>query len=107
MSSPVAGKHQDHYEVLGVDPKSDTETIQQAYAKLVQKYDPGNGDSGDQEKLETVSLAFEVLSDAALRRGFDLLKGVGREEGVPKFSGLEFFETTSVPGSFSLTTASA
>jgi curved DNA-binding protein len=92
MSSPVAGKYQDHYGVLGVDPRSDSDAIQQAYATLAQKYHPGNGDSGDQERFEAVNLAFEVLSDAALRRGFDLLKGVGREEGVPKFSGLDFFD---------------
>jgi DnaJ-like protein len=92
MSSPVAGKYQDHYEALGVDPKSDSDTIQEAYARLAQKYHPDNGDTGDQEKFEAVNLAFEVLSDAALRRGFDLLKGVGREEGVPKFSGLDFFD---------------
>jgi curved DNA-binding protein CbpA len=92
MSSAVSGKYQDHYQVLGVEPQSDSEIIQQAYAALAQKYHPGNLDTGDPEKFEAVNLAYEVLSDADLRRGFDRLKGVGREEGVPKFSGLAFFD---------------
>ncbi len=92
MSSPIAGKFQDHYKALGIDPKSDLETIQQAYAKLAQKYHPNNPDTGDHDKFESANLAYEVLADPALRRGFDQLKGVGREEGVPKFSGLQFFD---------------
>ena len=92
MSSPVAGKFQDHYKVLGIDPHSDSGTIQQAYAKLAQQYHPNNPGTGDGEKFEAVNLAYEVLADPVLRLGFDQLKGVGREEGVPKFSGLLFFD---------------
>jgi hypothetical protein len=92
MSSQVAGKFQDHYNVLGLDPQSDSGTIQQAYSKLAQQYHPNNPDTGNEEKFEAVNLAFEVLSDPALRQGFDKLKGVGREDGVPKFSGLRFFD---------------
>ena len=91
MSSSVAGKFQDHYSVLEIDPKSDSGTIQRAYAKLAQKYHP-NSPTADAEKFEAVNLAYEVLSDHALRVGFDRLKGVGAETGVPVFSGLRFFE---------------
>jgi len=31
MSAPLAGKFQDHYKVLEVDAKSDSETIANAY----------------------------------------------------------------------------
>lgn len=92
MSSPVAGKYQDHYEVLGVEPKSDLETIQLTYARLAQSFHPNNPDTGDAEKFEAVNLAYEVLSDPELRRGFDQLKGVGRDDSVPKFSGLRLFD---------------
>ncbi len=91
MSSSAPGKFQDHYAVLGVDPKSDSETIQQAYAKLAQRYNPKNSATADAEKFEAINLAYEVLSDAELRSGFDKLKGVG-QENTPKFSGPGFFD---------------
>jgi len=92
MSAPLAGKFQDHYVILGVDPKSDTETIQQAYSKLVQKYHPDNTSTGSAEKFESINAAFECLTDPQLRSIFDNLKGVDKDEGGPKFSGVEFFD---------------
>jgi hypothetical protein len=92
MSSSAAGKFQDHYKVLGIEPQADSDAIQLAYAKLAQDFHPNNRDTGDEKKFEAVNLAFEVLSDATLRRGFDQLKGVGREDARPKFSGLQFFD---------------
>ena len=56
-------KFQDHYDVLGIDPKSDSETLQNAYAELAQKYHPNNPDTGDQEAFDAVNAAYEVLSD--------------------------------------------
>ena len=91
MSAPLAGKFQDHYDVLGVDPKSDVETIQRAYAALAKKFHPGNAASGDAEAFEAVNMAYEVLSDPAQRHAFDNLKGIGEDSECPKFSGLEFF----------------
>lgn len=92
MSAPAAGKYQDHYFVLGIDPKSDSETIQKAYAKLAEVYNPKNRETGDAEKFEALNLAYEVLSDPELRTGFDQLKGVGGKQDNPKFSGAGFFE---------------
>lgn len=91
MSAPIAGKFQDHYKILEIDPKSNLEEIQQAYGKLAQKYHPRNTQSGDQEKFDAVNLAYEVLSDAALRIEFDKLKSGGEEKVEFKFSGLDFF----------------
>jgi hypothetical protein len=92
MSAPLAGKFQDHYVILGIDPKSDTEAIQQAYAKLVQKYHPNNTSTGSAEAFESINAAYECLMDPQLRSIFDNLKGVGKDEGGPKFSGVEFFD---------------
>lgn len=85
MSAPLAGKFQDHYEVLGLDPKADAEAIRQAYERLAKEHE------GDKDKAEAVSLAFEVLSDPELRRDFNKLKGINTES-APKFSGVRFFE---------------
>jgi len=93
MSAPLAGKFQDHYEVLGIDPKADAETIQKAYAELAKKFHPGNAASGDAEAFEAVNMAYEVLSDPAQRHAFDNLKGTGEDLACPKFSGLAFFNS--------------
>jgi curved DNA-binding protein CbpA len=92
MSGTSASKFQDHYALLGIDPKSDSDTIQTAYARLAQKYNPGNADTGNAEKFEAINIAFEVLSDLALRTSFDQVKGVNQDNGAPRFSGLEFFD---------------
>src|SRR5271155_2947762 len=92
MSAPPAGKFQDHYAVLGIDPKSDSDTIQQAYSKLAQKYYPKNAETGDPEKFEALNLAYEVLSDPEQRILFDKVKGVGEQDGSPKFTGVHFFD---------------
>jgi DnaJ domain len=91
MSAPLAGKFQDHYKVLEIDPKSSLEAIQEAYGKLAQKYHPRNTKTGDQATFDAVNLAYEVLSDAGLREEFDKLKGGGLEKAEFRFSGLDFF----------------
>ncbi len=92
MSSSAAGKFQDHYVLLGIDPKADSETIQAAYSKLAEKYRPDNPHTGNREKFDAINLAFEVLSDAGLRSEFDKLKGIGQDDGKPQFTGSAFFD---------------
>jgi hypothetical protein len=91
MSAPLAGKFQDHYKVLGIDPKSDLETIHQAYGKLAEAHHPRNAKTGDQGKFDAINLAYEVLCDPGLRAAFDNLKSGGEEKAEFKFSGLDFF----------------
>lgn len=93
MSTPLAGQFQDHYDVLGIDPRSDSETLQSAYAELARKYHPNNPDTGDQEAFDAVNAAYEVLSDPAQRFAFDNLKGFGEDATCPQFRGTEFFES--------------
>jgi hypothetical protein len=92
MPAPLDVQFQDHYAILGVDQQSVSETIQRAYAKLAQKYNSRNVDTGDAATFETLNLAYEVLSDPARRREFDKLQGISQEGGSPKFSGAEFFD---------------
>ncbi|MBZ5605870.1 MAG: DnaJ domain-containing protein [Acidobacteriia bacterium] len=92
MSGSASTKFQDHYAILNVDPKSDSESIQAAYTKLAERYSPDNFDTGDPEKFDQINLAFEVLSDPTLRKGFDQLKGVNQNDGPSKFSGEAFFD---------------
>jgi hypothetical protein len=92
MSAPLAGKFQDHYKVLDIDPKANLDTIHQAYGKLAETYHPRNAKTGDQAKFDAINLAYEVLCDSGLRHEFDKLKGLGEDKAEFKFSGLDFFE---------------
>jgi curved DNA-binding protein CbpA len=92
MSASSSSKFQDHYALFGIDPKASSETIQAAYTKLAQKYHPNTPETGDKEKFDAINLAYEVLTDPDLRKGFDKIKGVDAQGGEPKFSGLQFFE---------------
>jgi curved DNA-binding protein CbpA len=93
MSAPLAGKFQDHYVVLGIEPKANSETIHRAYTQLAQKYHASNSATANAEMFEAVNMAYETLSDPELRGIFDKLKGLGQDEGGPKFTGVGFFDT--------------
>jgi curved DNA-binding protein CbpA len=98
MSAPLAGKFQDHYAILGIEPKADVETIHRAYTKLAQKYRPANTETGDAEMFQAVNMAYETLSDPERRGIFDKLKGINQDDGRPKFSGAEFFHAIGREG---------
>jgi len=73
---------QDLYDVLGVSPDADTDTIKKAYRRLARQLHPDvNPDPETQERFKGVSRAYEVLSDpqkrAAYDRGGDPFGGMG------------------------------
>jgi len=92
MSAPLAGKFQDHYTILGVNPKAAPEAIQIAYDRLAQKFHPDTGESADQAKFDSIQLAYEVLTDPVLRLEFDKIKGLDQDDANLTFAGLEFFD---------------
>jgi curved DNA-binding protein CbpA len=92
MSATLAGKFQDHYLVLGVEPKSDSDGIRHAYHTLAVKFHPDNRHTGDEAKFAAITLAFEVLSDPESRRVFDTVRGGPEQESAPRFSGQQFFD---------------
>ncbi|MEO8051878.1 MAG: hypothetical protein ABI833_15780 [Acidobacteriota bacterium] len=93
MSTPLAAKFQDHYDVLGVEPKCDsgrcTARIQSSREDII----PTIKDTGNQAAFDSVNAAYEVLSDPAQRFAFDNLKGIGEDANCPQFSGAGFFES--------------
>src|SRR5690349_18997434 len=91
MSATPAGKFQDHYRVLEIEPTANLETIHQSYGKLVEKYHPRNGKTGDPAQFDAINRAYEVLCDSGLRAEFDRVRGGGDDKSEFKFSGLDFF----------------
>ena len=69
---------QDHYETLQVHPKADQESIQAAYLRLRERYDPARLEGAAEElqslarrRRDELERAFTVLSDPRLRAIYD------------------------------------
>jgi curved DNA-binding protein CbpA len=92
MSAPRPQQYQDHYAVLGVEPKSDSETISKAYQALARRFHANNRDTGDKEKFRAVTEAYETLANPASREAFDNLRTANTvDTRAPEFSGPDFF----------------
>jgi hypothetical protein len=63
-----------HYEVLGVAPRADRETIRRAYLDLARRHHPDAG--GDAGLMRLVNEAWKVLADPRRRRSYDITIGV-------------------------------
>ena len=64
----------DLYELLEVSPRASGEVIQAAYRRLARTYHP-DGSSPDHDKMVSLNLAFEVLSDVDRRAAYDRDRG--------------------------------
>ena len=95
MSAPLAGKFQDHYQVLGIEGKADSDTIHRAYSQLAARFHPDNKHTADDTKFKAVNLAYEVLSDPVTRAAFDEVCSGPKQEAPFQFSGAEFFNSIS------------
>ncbi|WP_315806208.1 MULTISPECIES: J domain-containing protein [unclassified Bradyrhizobium] len=71
-----------HYEVLGVSPCADIETIKQAFRKAVKAHHPDlrRGHDADADRhVKMIIAAYRVLRDAGLRAEYDGLLAEARE----------------------------
>ncbi|GHV34217.1 hypothetical protein FACS18949_09860 [Clostridia bacterium] len=86
---------QDHYSALQVHPDAEIEVIQSAYKRLVRKYHPDiNPSLTAAEKIKTINLAYEALSDERNRRAYhnEWVRRVGRGAGASAAPRVEYRE---------------
>ncbi len=75
-----------YYDILGVGPSVDQNTLRKAYRRLAQKHHPDvSKDPQAHENMARINEAFETLVDAARRAEYDaLLRGGGLDEADKK-----------------------
>lgn len=68
-----------HYEILGVSQKASDVEIKKAYRSMSMKNHPDRNPSTDAaEKMREINSAYEVLSDTAKRRQYDMELSIGK-----------------------------
>lgn len=61
-----------HYETLDVTPSASQAEIKQAYRNLVKRFHPDrNPNSNNHDRIASINVAYEVLSDPLQRRTYD------------------------------------
>ncbi|MBI5409929.1 MAG: molecular chaperone DnaJ [Nitrospirae bacterium] len=83
---------QDYYEILGVNREASAEEIKKAYRRLARKHHPdlNPGDKNAEKMFKEINEAYEVLSDAKKRAGYDQFGKAAFEEGAgPGFEGFK------------------
>jgi tetratricopeptide (TPR) repeat protein len=76
----------DYYEVLQVSPHAETEVIEAAYKRLVEKWQAGRrpGDPAAFARLALLDEAYTALSDPRGREEYDRLRGQPAESPLPR-----------------------
>jgi len=86
-------QEQDYYEIMQLSPNADGETIHRVYRLLAQRYHPDNADTGNSELFVQLTEAFQTLSDAERRAGYD-----ARHSAEKKLRWKIFDQTTVATG---------
>ncbi|MGJ5180610.1 J domain-containing protein [Bradyrhizobium oligotrophicum] len=63
-----------HYEVLGISPRADLDTIKRAFRQAAKAHHPdlrGTGDAAADHQLKMIIIAYKVLRDPDLRAEYD------------------------------------
>lgn len=81
--------NKDYYAILGVLPDADGVVIRAVYKALAQRYHPDKFQGSAEEanrRMAEINEAYDVLSDLAMRKEYDLLRGSQTPNGGPYFS---------------------
>ena len=76
----MASSDLDYYEVLQVSDNAEADTISRVYRSLAQRYHPDNRETGNEERFREITEAYQVLSNAEKRAGYDATNQARKKE---------------------------
>lgn len=82
----------DHYEILGIGPQADQETIDRVYRTLAARFHPDNPLTGDAKAFLRIREAHDTLSDQGRREQYDAHRQRTRYSERFRLRGREFFD---------------
>ena len=102
----TSDKFTNYYTLLGIDPKSDRQTVKQAYLAKIKEWHPDkNPDNSEKSKakFQEISEAYGVLSDPVKKHQYDanarygiIFSGIVFERSNSGFSGFRNTEFNEV-----------
>jgi curved DNA-binding protein CbpA len=78
------------YDLLQINPRAETETVERVYRMMAARYRPDNQESGDPERLRLLQEAYETLRDPVRRARYDADLEQGQASPLSIFLGKEF-----------------
>jgi DnaJ-class molecular chaperone len=72
----------DYYKLLGLSSSATDKEVTRAYRKLAKELHPDTN-PGSEEKFKEVSVAYDVLGDAAKRKEYDEVRRLGPAAPAP------------------------
>lgn len=85
-------KQVDYYEFLQISPNADHETIHRVYHFLAARFHPDNPQSGNADKFNLLSNAYNVLSDPTRRAMYDIAREKEAPQFIPLSSTIDFMD---------------
>ena len=78
------------YDLLQINPRAETETVERVYRMMAARYQPDNQESGDPERFRLLQQAYETLRDPIRRARYDAELEQGQASPLSIFLGKEF-----------------
>ncbi len=82
----------DYYEILGIGPQADDETIERVYLTLAGRFHPDSPGTADADTFLRITEAYDTLSDQAKRAQYDALRERTKDSTRFRLRGREFFD---------------
>ncbi|HZU25834.1 MAG TPA: DnaJ domain-containing protein [Bryobacteraceae bacterium] len=79
-----------YYDLLQISPHAELDTIERVYRILAGRYGPANQITGDPERFQLLTQAYETLRDPLTRARYDRTLEQGQAQPLAIFLGREF-----------------
>jgi len=79
-----------YYDLLQINPRAETETVERVYRMMAARYQPDNAESGDPDRFRLLREAYDTLRDPIRRARYDAELEQGQASPLSIFLGKEF-----------------